>query len=701
MDTQVTKTPETDSTPTDSVDLQQTIDGSAPNSPPTLPPEQTLDELLHSSPVLVEPDIDNSSPCGDDDKSDSALFHDMESLKGEDEEDEPDPVHSSPVSTFSMYSSGHWSSWSTPRDSLGATKSSSSNWSEWPSVEDTEPLDFDWSQENETKSLVQISPALSSEIKPSVVGAGLVNLGNTCFLNAVLQCFTHTVPLVQGLRSFNRTVPCDFAVDNEGFCVLCALRGHMELSLASTGRVVSPLKLVDNLSYFSSSFRRFQQEDAHEFLQCLLDRLDSGIQLKTKDKTLSSHDDNFVKQVFGGRLISKLRCCNCGHRSDTYEPLIDLSLEIEDVDSLPSALQSFTKVEKIEDPETKFTCENCKEEVSVEKQLMLDEAPSVAAFHLKRFKNDGSYVEKIDKHVEFPLDLDLLAYTNGNQNDNVNLKYDLYAILVHIGFSSTSGHYYCFVRSSPDTWHKLDDSKVTRVREDFVLSQEAYILFYAKQGTPWFSSFIEAEKPFFDPNISNTSPKSVLDNVDHNCTLSPNGENSHNFEANETIDTTNGFCEESSRESRHEGIAQDDSHSPSMYTPVSVGVSNSCGGTSEVEKTCAVSPLGENNCSRKSNELKNNVITPQTPPRSPSPDLYAEEPPELSYSIPLSHLKLKNKVSCKRPLNKDLENPEKKQAYRMLKNMPGKRGSRLLAAMEGSNSEGSLNKRSRRTGWSH
>lgn len=99
--------------------------------------------------------------------------------------------------------------------------------------------------------------------------------------------------------------------------------------------------------------------------------------------------------------------------------MIDLSLEIEDVDMLSSALESFTKVEMIEDPEMKFTCDNCKEEVSVEKQLMLDQVPLVAAFHLKRFKTDGSFVEKIDKHVEFPLELDLLPYTKGRENNNV------------------------------------------------------------------------------------------------------------------------------------------------------------------------------------------------------------------------------------------------------------------------------------------
>lgn len=131
---------------------------------------------------------------------------------------------------------------------------------------------------------------------------------------------------------------------------------------------------------------------------------------------------NFLSQT-------QVRCCKCGHNSDTYEPLIDLSLEIEEVDSLENALKSFTKVESIEDTE-KFTCDSCKEQVQVEKQLMLYQAPSVAAFHLKRFKSDGVDVEKIDKTVEYPLDLDLAPYTKGSNDENVcsYMKYMLFFV---------------------------------------------------------------------------------------------------------------------------------------------------------------------------------------------------------------------------------------------------------------------------------
>jgi ubiquitin C-terminal hydrolase len=41
-----------------------------------------------------------------------------------------------------------------------------------------------------------------------------------------------------------------------------------------------------------------------------------------------------------------------------------------------------------------------------------------------------------------------------------NLKYILYGVLVHAGWSTHSGHYYCFVRTSTGMWHSLDDNQV-------------------------------------------------------------------------------------------------------------------------------------------------------------------------------------------------------------------------------------------------
>ncbi|KAJ8754448.1 hypothetical protein K2173_002899 [Erythroxylum novogranatense] len=533
------------------------------------------------------------------------------------------------------------------------------------------------------------------EIGHAAVGAGLFNLGNTCFVNAILQCFTHTVPLVKALRSCNHVMPCDRAE----FCIICFLRGHIENSIASSGNTVSPSKLVANLNYISPSFHRYQQEDAHEFLQCLLDRLERCcLNMNGTWAGSSSQHVNIVQQVFGGRLVSKLHCCNCGYCSDKYEPLIDLSLEIEHVDSLQSALESFTKVEKIEDPESKFMCENCKEATSKEKQLKLDQVPSVAVMHLKRFKTDGLSIEKIGKRVEFPLELNMKPYTNYGEEDDVDLKYHLYGIVVHQGMSPTSGHYFCFIRSCPETWHELDDSMVTKFQEEHVLSQAAYILFYAKEGTPWFSNLMDSQKLCLDPCTSNTSPKSVLDSLDRECTCFSEANIDSSMGGSTAVATdkiyaetilaeaqNNGTMDEMAvaisqktrDETRESGSQVDD---PMLNMSIPHGKGDCHNAISEEDEFVAQSP-GKENCNEGSHTSERNDGLDLTTPISLKRQNVKVGSPGPRYRIPLDHLKQENKVNLKRPPVQASEGTEIREATRYLRQMPNSRSMKLLAAM--------------------
>jgi len=113
-----------------------------------------------------------------------------------------------------------------------------------------------------------------------------------------------------------------------------------------------------------------------------------------------------------------------------------------------------------------------------QKKLVIDHAPEVLSIQLKRFINTGIIGSKVHKDVTYPQVLDLKPFTNDEPENQGVLKYELYGVLVHSGWTMYSGHYYCFIQTSPDVWHKLDDWQVTMVNKECVLEQQAYILFY-------------------------------------------------------------------------------------------------------------------------------------------------------------------------------------------------------------------------------
>ncbi|XP_030510661.1 ubiquitin carboxyl-terminal hydrolase 23 isoform X1 [Cannabis sativa] len=319
-----------------------------------------------------------------------------------------------------------------------------------------------------------LDPELSFEITFRRIGAGLENLGNTCFLNSVLQCLTYTEPLAAYLQSGKHQNSCHIA----GFCALCAIQKHVSRALQSTGRSLAPKDLVSNLRCISRNFRNCRQEDAHEYMVNLLESmhkccLPSGV----PSESPSAYEKSLVHKIFGGSLRSQVKCLQCSFRSNKFDPFLDLSLEIVKADSLHKALVNFTAAEHLDGGERQYQCQQCKQKVRALKRLTVHKPPNVLTIHLKRFRAHDPG-QKIDKKVSFGPTLDLKSFVSGSYEGD--LKYTLYGVLVHHGWSTHSGHYYSYVRTSSGMWYSLDDSRVVQVSEKTVLEQKAYMLFYVR-----------------------------------------------------------------------------------------------------------------------------------------------------------------------------------------------------------------------------
>ncbi|KAM0827000.1 hypothetical protein ACQ4PT_068482 [Festuca glaucescens] len=301
----------------------------------------------------------------------------------------------------------------------------------------------------------------------------------TCFLNCILQCVAHTVPLAQKLLKDDHIDACPRA--NDKFCCYCSLKLHADEVIKRSGCVLYPKKFVEALKLISENFEWGQHQDAHEFLRCLLDKLDEASVLPNPP---SKGPSSIVQQIFGGQLKSQLHCPECNHSSERLEPFVDLNLEVTQMSSVMDALHSFTKIEVFEN----FICDGCKCCVNMEKQFKLEQAPQVLVIQLKRFQNLGSYISKIQAMVEYQIELDLNPFMSTPEDKSEN--YDLYRVVEHLGVPS-NGHYICYIRSSETNWFLFDDSKVMEVSKDRALESEAYLLFYVKQGSsPWFSTLL-------------------------------------------------------------------------------------------------------------------------------------------------------------------------------------------------------------------
>ncbi|KAI8322346.1 cysteine proteinase [Martensiomyces pterosporus] len=308
------------------------------------------------------------------------------------------------------------------------------------------------------------------------IGPGLSNLGNTCFLNSVLQCLTYTPPLAEYLLTREHSNSCR-AGDN---CMLCKFESHVVRALSKReSSSISPKPIVARLKLVAKHMRIGRQEDAHEFLRLLIDSFQRSL-LHGVDPKIDRRiqETTLVHRIFGGYLQSQVTCSRCHHDSNTFDPLLDISLDIQSGNSISKALRSFTRPEHL-GKGNRYKCEKCSKLVEATKQFTVYRLPKVLTLQLKRFSIFGG--GKINRYVEFPLHLTMKGYVSSNSSEAGPFDYSLYAVLVHSGGTSRSGHYYCFVKSPAGVWYELNDSMVHQVSERTVLKQSAYLLFYERQ----------------------------------------------------------------------------------------------------------------------------------------------------------------------------------------------------------------------------
>ncbi|XP_045513128.1 ubiquitin carboxyl-terminal hydrolase 3-like isoform X1 [Pieris brassicae] len=340
---------------------------------------------------------------------------------------------------------------------------------------------------------------------------GLKNLGNTCFMNAVLQslnniqefsCYFSQLPSLEvktngrkiyHSRSYSRQEMHDVVMAEELRKVLINLNNG---GCSSKG-AISPECLFLVIWKVVPRFRGYQQQDAHEFLRYMLDRLHTELlQLLPPEKAEGGFvprvpSTSIVTAVFGGTLQSQVCCLVCGTESKKFDPFLDLSLDLPECGrhdapvTLTDCLASFVQVEELADTERYF-CSSCKSKQKSTKQFWIRRLPNVLCLHLKRFRWHNYFRTKVDTAISFPLNsLDMSRFVLANVPDTRrsgrgNYLYDLAAVIVHHGSGAGSGHYTAFAINE-EQWFHFNDQTVRPTDANVVASCKPYIMFYIRR----------------------------------------------------------------------------------------------------------------------------------------------------------------------------------------------------------------------------
>lgn len=351
----------------------------------------------------------------------------------------------------------------------------------------------------------------SYQQKAEMGKTGLFNLGNTCYMNSVLQALYMCDSFRNGLLAHKPSQEQALVVK------LQYVFAFLSLSQRPAYAPVNFLA-VSRPPWFSAGF----QQDCSEFLKYLLDRLheqeqsflrqnpDTGVKGGVTKSANGKRQGTLIEQNFGGKMNTSVVCSNCTAESVSEEMFMDIPLAFPDYQvtgqksliggdnkmttrsantaavrttqtsetsnclHLTDLLKHYLKPEKLSG-DNKYHCNVCGSLQDAERRINIMQTPEYLIFTLLRFSYDTRLHarSKIFREVKYPKTL-LLPVTDEERKAArrqrtkslrsevaVQLEacgqdvdtdccdvYALCSVVIHSGTSSDCGHYYCYARHS-------------------------------------------------------------------------------------------------------------------------------------------------------------------------------------------------------------------------------------------------------------
>lgn len=351
--------------------------------------------------------------------------------------------------------------------------------------------------------------------------SGLANLGDTCFINALLQIISHTYELNELLNDGGYKSKLNKCVDSELLTSWDELRLLMwsENCTISPGGFIHAIRKISKIKK-NNMFSTISQNDMPEFLTFLFNIFHTSLKRKVtmtiggrpknkRDKMAKmcyemmqkEYTENYseILNMFYGIHVSTLKqtAGTAGTSSvesgDDYfsirpEPFMVISLPIphesstRDI-SLMDCFDLNCESELMEGDNAWFN-ETLGKKQNVYKQLVYWSLPEIMVIDIKRFEYNpktDSFV-KNQSNIRIPIEnVNFSKYVEGYNKDSY--IYDLYGICNHHG-DETFGHYTSTIKTADSKWFNFNDSNIKEIsiKGSEIIGNTPYCLFYRKKN---------------------------------------------------------------------------------------------------------------------------------------------------------------------------------------------------------------------------
>lgn len=330
---------------------------------------------------------------------------------------------------------------------------------------------------------------------------GLANVGNTCYLNSCMQIISHTYELNKFLNNKNYKNKVNKNPDT----LLLVEWDNLRELMWSKNCTIAPNGFVNALKNVSLAkkreiFSNYSQNDIQEYILFMLDCFHNAllreVDMEITGNSLNDTDEYAIKcynmmkniytkeyseilDIFFGIQITELKSIQSEETLNIIpEPFSILSLPIPNNINEPTLYDCFDLYCKIEQllGDDSVTNEKTNKKEEVNKRILFWDLPKILIIDLKRWTANGNKDNTLI-HADL-IDVNLSKYVIG-YNKLCNI-YDLYGVCNHSG-GSMGGHYTSYVKNANNKWYEFNDTIVTEINENNVITEKSYCFFYRKK----------------------------------------------------------------------------------------------------------------------------------------------------------------------------------------------------------------------------